>query len=197
MTKLTDKQRLFAAEYLCDLNATQAAIRAGYSAKTAGRTAHENLKKPEISAAIREAFEARIERTEITADRVLTEYARLAFSDLRDTMSWNECGVKLRGSGEITDEASAAVQCITETITDVGEDGVSRRTQIKLHDKLGALRDLGKHVGLFGKEGAGVNVNVNVNNAPPAKPLSDFTDEELDFYERILGSEAGENVPNH
>lgn len=68
---LTPKQEAFVAEYLVDLNATQAAIRAGYSEKTAGSIGHENLQKPEISRAIAEAFEARKKRVELEADYVL------------------------------------------------------------------------------------------------------------------------------
>lgn len=71
MMALTAKQQAFVREYLVDLNATQAAIRAGYSAKTAGQIGGENLEKPEIAAAIQAAMDARAERTEITADYVL------------------------------------------------------------------------------------------------------------------------------
>jgi len=69
--KLTPKQQRFIDEYLVDLNATQAAIRAGYSAKTAGQIGDENLKKPQIKAAIDEAMTKRTERTEIDQDYVL------------------------------------------------------------------------------------------------------------------------------
>lgn len=81
---LTPKQALFVKEYLVDLNATQAAIRAGYSEKTAGATGNENLQKPEIADAVRQAMEERGERTEITADRVLVEIERLALYDPKD-----------------------------------------------------------------------------------------------------------------
>lgn len=68
---LTGKQQLFIDEYLIDLNATQAAIRAGYSEKTAGSMGDENLKKPEIAKAIQEAMNKRAKRTEVNADYVL------------------------------------------------------------------------------------------------------------------------------
>lgn len=71
--KLTDKQRTFVAEYLVDLNATQAAIRAGYSVKTAGSIGEENLRKPEIQAAIAEAQAERAEKTQRTALDVLKD----------------------------------------------------------------------------------------------------------------------------
>lgn len=75
---MTPRQEAFVREYLIDLNATQAAIRAGYSAKTAGVVGHENLTKPEIAAAIASAIKARAERTEITADYVLSGIKEVA-----------------------------------------------------------------------------------------------------------------------
>lgn len=71
MAKLTKKQELFVKEYLIDLNATQAAIRAGYSKKTATVIGAENLTKPDISAAIQEAMDKRAKKIEINADYVL------------------------------------------------------------------------------------------------------------------------------
>lgn len=72
MAKLTDKQKCFVEEYLIDLNATQAAIRAGYSEKTAYSVGSENLKKPEIQKAIEEAQNKRSARTELTVDMVVS-----------------------------------------------------------------------------------------------------------------------------
>ena len=69
--ELTPKQRLFVEEFLVDLNAKQAAIRAGYSEKTATEIGSENLRKPHVSDAIREAMASRSERTGITADMVV------------------------------------------------------------------------------------------------------------------------------
>lgn len=80
---LTPKQQRFVGEYLVDLNATQAAIRAGYSARTAGKIGSENLSKPEIAAAVSAAQDERAKRTGITADRVLQELALIAFGDAR------------------------------------------------------------------------------------------------------------------
>lgn len=79
--KFTAKQAAFIREYLVDLNATQAAIRAGYSERTAGRTGHENLKKPEIAAAIQKAQEQRAQKLEITAEEVLTNLRLIALGE--------------------------------------------------------------------------------------------------------------------
>ena len=75
---MTGKQALFAKEYLVDLNATQAAIRAGYSVKTAEIIGHENLRKPNIAHAIQCEMEERSKRTEISADYVLKSIKRIA-----------------------------------------------------------------------------------------------------------------------
>ena len=81
---LTPKQQRFVAEYQIDANATQAAIRAGYSERTAYAIGHENLNKPEIIAAIKASEEKRLEKLEITAVNLLTDVVdirRLAKSD--------------------------------------------------------------------------------------------------------------------
>ena len=80
-TKLTEKQKRFCEEYLTDLNATQAAIRAGYSQKTADRIGSENLKKLEIKNYLQNLMQERSERTGITSDNVLKELEKVAFSD--------------------------------------------------------------------------------------------------------------------
>ncbi len=77
---LTEKQRRFVGEYLVDLNATQAAIRAGYSARSASAIGFENLRKPEIGAAICESQAERARKTRVTADDVLRELWSIAQS---------------------------------------------------------------------------------------------------------------------
>lgn len=142
--KLTKKQQVFCKEYLIDLNATQAAIRAGYSKKTAGQIGDENLKKPEISHAIQLEMNKRAARTEITVDRVLKELARIAFADPRKIMKWNQRGVILRDSETLTDDEAAAVCEVTQTITDAGGS-----IKIKLNDKNTALQLAGRHLKMY------------------------------------------------
>jgi phage terminase small subunit len=141
---LNDRQARFVAEYLLDLNATQAAIRAGYSPASARTQAADLLTNPNIAAAIAEAQAARSRRTEVTADRVVLELARVAFGDPRRVISWGPGGVRLRPSAELADEEAAIVAEVGETTT---KDGGSLR--LKTVDKLGALRLLGQHLGLF------------------------------------------------
>jgi phage terminase small subunit len=78
---VTPKQEAFVREYLVDLNATQAAIRAGYSERTAKQISHTLLGRPEVADAVAQAMKARGERTQITADRVLTEIEHMAMLD--------------------------------------------------------------------------------------------------------------------
>lgn len=86
--KLTPKQKKFIDEYLLDLNATQAAIRAGYSAKTANRIGPQLLVKSWISEEIQKAMQRREKRTEITVDRVVKELAAIALDD--DAADYND-----------------------------------------------------------------------------------------------------------
>jgi phage terminase small subunit len=80
---LTPKQQTFVDEYLVDLNATQAAIRAGYSKKTARSQGERMLTNVDVAAAIQKGFQKRSEKTQITAEKVLLELAVIAFADLQ------------------------------------------------------------------------------------------------------------------
>lgn len=140
-TKLTDKQKLFIEEFLIDRNATQAAIRAGYSKKTARVIGAENLTKPAIAERIRKRTEARVDRTQITQDFVLTELLKIAKADGTRFATINGRGtVKLTPTEELMPEERAAVASIKK-----GRFG----TEIRTYDKVRALELLGKHLGLF------------------------------------------------
>lgn len=151
--KLTAKQAVFVREYLIDLNATQAAIRAGYSAKTAGAIGDENLKKPEIATAIQLAMDARAERTDITADRVLAEIAKVGFSDIRKMF---EDDGRLKHITMLDDDTAAFVSSV-KVVAMKGQKPdeenphyeIENTLEIKMWDKLGALEKLGKHLKLF------------------------------------------------
>lgn len=149
---LNDKQRRFAQEYLIDLNATQAAIRAGYSAKTAKAQGARLLTHVDVQAAIQQAQDERAKRTEITADRVLQELARVGFANLGDFIRLTGDGdPAIDLSGLTRDQAAALSEVVTEDfVVGRGDDARDvRRVKVKLHDKLGALEKLGKHLGMF------------------------------------------------
>lgn len=152
---LTEKQQRFAAEYLVDLNATQAAIRAGYRPKTAGSVGFENLKKPEIAAAIEVAMKAREQSTQITQDRVLQELARIAFFDLRKL--YRQDGT-LKAMQELDDDAAAVlagvdVQEMAGGAAVGGEAGLAhvalQTKKVKIPDKVAALGLAMRHLGMF------------------------------------------------
>jgi phage terminase small subunit len=152
MSGLTRKQAMFVAEYLVDLNATQAAIRAGYSARNAGKIGPELLGKTRVSAAIEVAQEARAQRTGITADRVVAELAKLAFVNMADYLRANPGGDPYLDFSALTRDQAAALSEVT--VEDFkhgrGEDARDvRRVKFKLADKRAALVDLGRHLGLF------------------------------------------------
>lgn len=138
---MTGKQKLFVKEYLLDLNATQAAIRAGYSAATAQQIGSELLKKSAISSEIAKAMAARSRRTGVTADRVITELAKVAFVNAADVINFEEGSIK----DEAEEEDLAAIQFVK--MRNSKEDGVE--LEVKLADKLKALELLGRHLGMF------------------------------------------------
>lgn len=148
---MTNKQKRFCEEYLIDLNATQAAVRAGYSTSTAGAIGAENLKKPQIRARIDKALAEQSKRTGVTADRVVRELAKVAFVNSDDVMDFNSATVKPDAS---KDDTAAIASVRVKTIPTKDGDGVER--EIKLADKLKALELLGKRYGLFTD-----NVNVS------------------------------------
>lgn len=112
---LTDKQRRFVDEYLIDLNATQAAVRAGYSENTARSIGSENFGKPAVAEAIAEAQRERAERTGVTADQVVRELARVAFSDLRKVVTGNGHLIDPKDWDDDTAAAIAAVEVVTSS----------------------------------------------------------------------------------
>ena len=138
---MTKKQKRFIEEYLIDLNATQAAIRAGYSPDTAKSIGSENLTKPDLQARIAKAMAERSKRTGVSADRVVMELAKIAFVNAGDVIDAETATLKPDAAREDT----AAIQSVK--VKTFGEDGLER--EIKMADKLKALELLGKHLGMF------------------------------------------------
>ena len=138
---MTEKQKRFVEEYLIDLNATQAAIRAGYSPLTARDIGCENLTKPNIQEAIDKAIAERSRRTGVNADRVVRELAKIAFVNAGEVIDFDTAILM----DKISEDDMAAIQSVK--VKTFGEDGVER--EVKLADKLKALELLGKHLGLF------------------------------------------------
>jgi phage terminase small subunit len=151
VARLTARQKKFCDEYLIDLNATQAAIRAGYSPNSAGAIGGENLKKPEIRARIDAALAEQSRRTGVTADRVVRELARVAFVNAEDVIDFDTATIK---NGSSRDDTAAIASVKVKTIPTTDGEGIER--EIRLADKLKALELLGKRFGMFTD-----NVNVS------------------------------------
>jgi phage terminase small subunit len=146
---LSAKQQRFVEEYLVDLNATQAAIRAGYSKRTAHVIGPENLAKPEIQGHVAEARAKLAEKTGVSAQRVIEEYRRIAFANMRDFAHWSGQDAGFIDSETLTDEQHAVIAEVAAEEIQVGAEVVKRKIKLKLHDKMKALDALSKHLGLF------------------------------------------------
>ncbi|MFO1188501.1 MAG: terminase small subunit [Alphaproteobacteria bacterium] len=150
---LSPRRQRFVEEYLIDLNATQAAIRAGYSPGSASQRGSILLADPVVRQAVDAAINQRSRRTGITQDQVLREYARLAFSDLRQVANWGPDGLCVLPSSKLDNDAAAALAEVYETRTAAG--GTVR---VKLHEKKGALDALARHLGLFDAPATGADL---------------------------------------
>ncbi len=147
---LNDRQRRFVQEYLVDLQPTEAAIRAGYQGRTRdilASNARSLLSNPLVQEAVKKAMAERAARTRISADRVLKEYARIAFADMRSFASWDAKGVTMKSDRLVSEDDAAAVAEVS--------GGKRGRTRIRLHDKKRALDAIAKHLGLFDTRHAG------------------------------------------
>ena len=148
-SSLTPKQALFVREYLVDYNGTQAAVRAGYSERTAGSQAHRLLRNVEIVQEIQQAVNAQAKRLDVTADRVVQELARIAFADIREVVTVEptrtidgevvEGGVRALPSDNWSEDAAASVAEVAET---------SHGLRIRMHSKSRALELLAQHLGI-------------------------------------------------
>lgn len=165
---MTKKQKRFVEEYLIDLNATQAAIRAGYSPKTAQEQASRMLSNVMVQDAVAKAMAVRSRRTGINQDRILYELAKIAFANMADVVDLDSAKVKPDASRE-------DLSCIQSVRIKPNEWGTER--EVKLYDRKAALELLGRHLGMF-KD----NLNLTVE-----------TSQKLDDILRQIGGEGLED----
>jgi len=150
--KLTKKQKFFVAEYQKDWNGTQAAIRAKFSERTASEKAYELIHKNSlVKEAIERAVTENLRKVGVHSERVLTELARVALSDLRNL--YKEDG-SLKLPHEWSDEAAAAVAGV-EVYEEYEGKGVERKhvgttKKVRTFDKVRALEILSKNLGIIG-----------------------------------------------
>ncbi len=156
MKPLTDKQEAFCHEYLIDFNGTQAAVRAGYSKKTAKAAASRMLTNVNLCKKLSELKAQSINKLELTRERVLEEYVAVGLVNIGDIMDWDpDIGVKMKGSDQLEQHHLAAIQEVTMTETvlshgrgDNDPDVISRRLKVKMHNKMPALDFLKRYTKL-------------------------------------------------
>ena len=141
--KLTPKQEMFCYEYLIDLNATQAAIRAGYSEKTAYNSGYENMSKREIQKRIEELKVERCERTKIDADYVLM---RLVETDQLDVLDIVNSDMSFKPLSDWPKVWRQSISAMDIAEISAGENTLSVVRKIKWPDKVKNMELLGKHV---------------------------------------------------
>ena len=149
---LTTRQQLFVQEYLVDLNATQAAIRAGYSQANADKIGSQLLGKTRVAGAVRSAMAERSQRTQVTADRVLEALAVIGFSDLwHYQLTDGGRGIELADDApESAIRALARIKRKQRTIARKDDQPiVVIETEVTLWDRVAALEKLARHLGMF------------------------------------------------
>jgi phage terminase small subunit len=143
--KLTPKEQLFITRYLVDFNATQAAVDAGYSKKTARQTGCDILAKPYIQAAIKKEIDIILKDTRALSLRVVRECEKIAFGKISDIMEFDDDGVTLKSSEEID---SSTIESISFDKT-FSKGGTSEKKRVKLYSKEKALEILAKYTTLY------------------------------------------------
>lgn len=174
---MTKKQKIFADEYLIDLNATRA-YRVAYPSvkkdETAAASAARMLRNVKVQEYISERMQERQQRTEITQDMVVKELAAIGFSKATDYVTIRGGAVIVKDTDALTEDQIRAIAGIKE-----GANGI----EIKLNDKEKALELLGRHLGMW-------NDKLDIN----APALDDSLKEMEDYFERLKENGSGSPV---
>ncbi len=192
---LNEKQLRFCHEYIISLDGTKAykEVYDTETSRSASNGASRLMQRPEIRAYIEELKLRRIQRTDVDADRVVAELARLGFSDIRNVMNWSEHTIKWHPSDDISDEAAATISEISETIREVetehNDDVQTTKTttrRMKLHSKISALQKLSDHVGV-GDGTGGVRIDLHVGGMSEDEKDEEYKKlfEEIDEYREV------------
>lgn len=178
---LTPKQERFCEEYMIDLNATQAAIRAGYSPKTANEQAGRLLVNVSIQEKITELRSKISEKNENLTQRVIDELVKVGFSNIQDYIT---NGNSVQDLADIEPHKAAAVASVKKSVTTFGDDkgneGIKEVVEFKLWDKISALEKVGRHLGIFEKD----------NSQSKPQIAQPFSDAQVDRIIATLRNEA-------
>lgn len=163
---LTDKQEMFCREYLIDLNATQAAIRAGYSDNTARKIGSENLTKPDIAQRIIDLKSERNERVEVNADYVLRRLVEIDEMDVLDILK-DDGGLKMVHEWPKVWRTTLSGLDILTTVTNFDETTMENiLKKIKWPDKVKNLELLGKHISVMAFKEQAAHEHTGKNGGP-------------------------------
>lgn len=163
---LTDKQEMFCREYLIDLNATQAAIRAGYSDNTARKIGSENLTKPDIAQRIIDLKSERNERVEVNADYVLRRLVEIDEMDVLDILK-GDGGLKMVHEWPKVWRTTLSGLDILTTVTNFDETTMENiLKKIKWPDKVKNLELLGKHISVMAFKEQAAHEHTGKNGGP-------------------------------
>jgi phage terminase small subunit len=171
MDELTPKIKRFCEEYIKDLNGTQAAIRAGYSQKTANEQSSKLLAKVNVQDFLSKLKQNISDKNEGLAQQVIDELKKLGFSNIQDYIGKEN---EIKDLSTITRDNASAVESIKKTVTEFsgGSESSGKKTtvQFKLYDKISALEKLGRHLGIFEldnqQKAAVINVNITDDEEP-------------------------------
>ena len=179
--RLNLKQLAFVKEFCVDLNVTQAAKRAGYSERTAYSIGHELLKKPEIQELVQKERHQIATRNDLTIDRIVKEFQRIGFAQTTDMVTLKGGWVHIKDTDDLTPDQKAAISQIRQN-----KEG---EIEVKFYDKLRALENLGKYLGMFDERithehhnatAPNINVNFGTVQAEPSKTIVDVESKERD-----------------
>jgi phage terminase small subunit len=162
---LTPRQRRFVEEYLIDLDARGAAGRAGFSRRSLNYPSRL-MRTPAIAREIAKAMAERAARTGITRERVLAEYARIAFVDLSHLADWDAGGAVLLDAALISEDVAAAISAISEAVPAGVAPGEPVPLKVSVFDKMKALEALGRLL----DPTLNLSGNLDANIAPPPRP---------------------------
>lgn len=188
--KLSAKQQRFVDEYCVDFNGTQAAIRAGYSVKTANAQAARLLANVNIKKALDEKRLEIAESSKLKTSDVIDELRKIAFSDITQVMSFSASKAKIKSSRKLSEDAKKIVASVSQT-----QAGLT----VKLHDKVKALELLGRYLNIFTDrvevEGRGLGLILNMN-APAADKSKDSRCVEVDRTLKDTDSDSDSDSDN-
>ncbi len=161
--RLNDRQKLFIGYYISNgMNATQAAIKAGYSEKTAAKQGYDLLINPYVKAELDKRIRSMLSDTDNLSLKWLNQTLSIAGFDIRKAAKWGNYGVELKESSDLDEATAFAIQEVSSTNTENGTN-----VKIKAYDKTKALDLLGKFLGIVGGESFALKLEESDKSSDP------------------------------